>query len=560
MKKFLTVTYFVLTILVVLAFSLFTAFNWKTVKPIIGEYFGQAENETPGNEPGKDENLTSAIEELNKLKEQLQEALNDNTTLQETIDNLKEQIKQLETQIEESQGNSLVTDFILNNDNLEIFNLNNKVYFSGVYLEGIYCLDETGFKQVYSQGIGWVNSSNNENYICLGSSSGDGVVIIKPDGSINLVSNTASNMNIYSANENAMLVVLGGNEISSNFQVLDLNTFELTNLNLDSNLFYNNVRLNNSLIVLSGMQEGLYLVDINEKTATLIYETGTNWSVQGGNDTNLYAFINDSNTLLGINTDTKTVTDTYSDEHSYYSVYQDEQGIDFQADDGITIVRFSFETGTFEKQNSFESIIAQVKQGTKTTLTYADFEGVTEIPSNAFEDCTALTSVEIPNTITSIGSYAFNRCTGLTSLTFQENSNLTEINTGAFSSCSNLTTLRIPASVTGIYISTFGGCSNLSEVIFEEGSQLQKLGASAFSGTKITEITLPGNLNTFQGLDNNEYLQTVTFTSDLVLHGNLNTWSTFDDCPALTTIYVPSASLEEFKTVLSEYADLFVGV
>lgn len=52
MKKFLTVTYFVLTILVVLAFSLFAGFNWKTVKPIIGDYFGQAESENPGNEPG----------------------------------------------------------------------------------------------------------------------------------------------------------------------------------------------------------------------------------------------------------------------------------------------------------------------------------------------------------------------------------------------------------------------------------------------------------------------------------------------------------------------------
>ena len=54
MKKFLTVTYFVLTILVVLAFSLFTAFNWKTVQPIIGGYFGQAESETPGEDEKPD--------------------------------------------------------------------------------------------------------------------------------------------------------------------------------------------------------------------------------------------------------------------------------------------------------------------------------------------------------------------------------------------------------------------------------------------------------------------------------------------------------------------------
>ena len=73
----------------------------------------------------------------------------------------------------------------------------------------------------------------------------------------------------------------------------------------------------------------------------------------------------------------------------------------------------------------------------------------------------------IPNSVTSIGSYAFYKCTGLTSVTIP--SSVTSIGEGAFDNCSGLTEVTIPSSVTSIGGSAFSGCTQLATVIFEGG-------------------------------------------------------------------------------------------
>lgn len=75
-------------------------------------------------------------------------------------------------------------------------------------------------------------------------------------------------------------------------------------------------------------------------------------------------------------------------------------------------------------------------------------EGVTSIGEMAFYDCSSLTSVTIPEGVTSIGDYAFDGCRGLTSVTIPEG--VTSIGNGAFSRCSGLTSINIPESVTSI--------------------------------------------------------------------------------------------------------------
>ena len=73
---------------------------------------------------------------------------------------------------------------------------------------------------------------------------------------------------------------------------------------------------------------------------------------------------------------------------------------------------------------------------------------VTSIGSNAFENCRRLTSVTIPNSVTSIGNSAFEGCTGLTSVTIPNS--VTSIGRSAFYGCSGLTSVTIPNSVTTI--------------------------------------------------------------------------------------------------------------
>ena len=83
-------------------------------------------------------------------------------------------------------------------------------------------------------------------------------------------------------------------------------------------------------------------------------------------------------------------------------------------------------------------------------------DGVTTIGEFAFDDCSALTSVTIPNSVTTIRSIAFVDCSALTSVTIPNS--VTTIGGGAFYNCSSLTSVTIPNSVTEIGGGAFEKC------------------------------------------------------------------------------------------------------
>ena len=87
---------------------------------------------------------------------------------------------------------------------------------------------------------------------------------------------------------------------------------------------------------------------------------------------------------------------------------------------------------------------------------------VTSIGRYAFAGCTGLTSVSIPNSLTSIGEYAFRGCTGLTSVTIPNS--VTSIGQYTFRGCTGLTSVTIPNSVTSIGVAAFYGCSGLTAI------------------------------------------------------------------------------------------------
>ena len=89
---------------------------------------------------------------------------------------------------------------------------------------------------------------------------------------------------------------------------------------------------------------------------------------------------------------------------------------------------------------------------------------VVTIEENAFADST-ISSVTIPNSVKTIGSWAFSGCVNLRTVTLP--ASVTEIGEGVFGGCTNLTSVRIPASVKTIQKWAFEGCEALTDVYYD---------------------------------------------------------------------------------------------
>ena len=150
---------------------------------------------------------------------------------------------------------------------------------------------------------------------------------------------------------------------------------------------------------------------------------------------------------------------------------------------------------------------------------------VTSIGSWAFEDCSGLTSVTIPNSVTSIGESAFYYCSSLTSVTIPNS--VTSIGNFAFYYCKGLTSVTIPNSVTSIGKYAFANCSGLTSVTI--GSGVTSIGYRAFDGVDIpTVISLIENPFKITGKTSDSR----TFSQN-----------TFNNA----TLYVPVGTIDKYK-------------
>ena len=189
--------------------------------------------------------------------------------------------------------------------------------------------------------------------------------------------------------------------------------------------------------------------------------------------------------------------------------------------------------------------LPSVVDNTITELTSADLQGATKIKQYEFYESTTLTSIVIPSSVTSIGTYALSGCTNLTSVTFQNDSQLRYIMTNCFSA-STFPSIVIPKGVEIIYAYAFNNCKNLTSVTFQSDSRLQIIRDWSFSGcSRLTSITLPSSLiNIYAGAFNNcSALTDITIlatTPPTLQNANAFNGST---CP----IYVPAESVETYK-------------
>ena len=146
-------------------------------------------------------------------------------------------------------------------------------------------------------------------------------------------------------------------------------------------------------------------------------------------------------------------------------------------------------------------------------------EGTLGIGSYAFEDCRGLMSITIPDSVTSIGERAFYKCTGLTSITIPDS--VTSIGWGAFEGCSGLTSITIPDSVTSIGGGAFEGCSGLTSVTI--GNGVTSIGSSTFYNcTGLTSVTI-GNGVTSIG---ERAFYNCTGLTNIKFNGTIAQWNT----------------------------------
>jgi hypothetical protein len=111
----------------------------------------------------------------------------------------------------------------------------------------------------------------------------------------------------------------------------------------------------------------------------------------------------------------------------------------------------------------------------------------TTMAASAFTFCNNLTSIDVPNSVTSIGDDAFNNCTGLTSVTI--GSGVTSIGSNAFAYCYSLTSCTIGSGVTIIGAYAFAYCSGLTSCII--GSGVTNIDYQAFySCNSLISITI----------------------------------------------------------------------
>jgi hypothetical protein len=171
--------------------------------------------------------------------------------------------------------------------------------------------------------------------------------------------------------------------------------------------------------------------------------------------------------------------------------------VPFLGSDRAHSEKLSYLVGEPSTEGTLEKVL--VREGAIAPECFSDFASLKEIsipaqcqeiPAKAFANCRALVSFVLPNTVTSIGAYAFDHCANLTALPLETLNKLQTIGEGAFNGCASLNEIKLPASLMAIGDKTFAECAALHSFISE--APLAQIGKGAFTGClSLTDLVIP---------------------------------------------------------------------
>ena len=258
-----------------------------------------------------------------------------------------------------------------------------------------------------------------------------------------------------------------------------------------------------------------------------------------------------------LNKDAKTASVTYKEEHVIVSEYEGS----------ISIPKTIQYSGI---NYTVTSIGERAFTGDTSRLTSISIpNSVTSIGKWAFLGCSALTSITIPNGVTSIGDGAFSRCSGLTTIKVDKSNpvyndgdgsnciietstntlvqgckttiipnNVESIGNQAFWMCDSLTSITIPNSVKSIGDEAFAGCDGLTSITIPNG--VTSIGDKAFlSCDGLTSITIPNGVTS---IGNRAFEHCIGLTSITISNGVTSIGDyAFYGCSGLTSVTIPNS-------------------
>ena len=235
----------------------------------------------------------------------------------------------------------------------------------------------------------------------------------------------------------------------------------------------------------------------------------------------------------------------------YYNINGNEASVTFQ------------ETSSSQYNEYSDSVVIPASV-TYSGTTYS----VTSIDRHAFSGCKGLTSIDIPNSVISIGTGAFSY-SGLTSINIPNS--VTTIGEYAFKECRGLTSVSIGNSVTSISYFSFQGCGGLTSIVVESGNptydsrnncnaiinttdnklflgcmnttipnSVTSIGGHAFCGCSgLTSIDIPGSVTS---IGSYAFSSCIGLTSiDIPNSVTSISWGAFNNCSGLTNVTIPNS-------------------